>query len=95
MSDTERRRRGVVCGLITQLIKLKTRIDQPETLSHARQMAQQLQGLDTEFKQHNYVLVELIEKEKDLEKEQKVLHEHKDEISELTEMLIASCTPHF
>ena len=103
MTDTERyhrRRRGVVRGMITRLttrfVDLKLKIEQPETLSHTRQMAQRLRSLDSEFKQHHFAIVDLIERDEDLDKEQNVLDDYEDQISDLTvaiEMLISECTP--
>ena len=95
-----RRRRGVVRGSITRLrsrlSELKGKTDELDTPSHARRMAQRLETLDSEFKNHHYVIIESLEREEDLTREQNILDEHDEEIAQLSvsiEMLIASCPP--
>ena len=95
---TLRRRRGVVRASITRLRSrlrdLQDNIDQPETPNHARLMIQRLQSLDSEFKGHHYTVIESLESEEDLTREQNVLDEHDEEIAHLSvaiEMLVVSC----
>ena len=94
-----RRKRGVVRGQVTRirtrLSQLRKETDDPQTvLTHARRMASRLDELDTEFKKHHFTLVELIEKEDDVDSEQIVLDEHEDIVADLTiqvEQLITFC----
>ena len=95
-----RRQRGVVRGSITRLrsrlSELKGKTDELDMPSHARRMAQRLETLDSEFKNHHYAIIESLEREEDLAREQNVLDEHDEEKAQLSvsiEMLIASCPP--
>ena len=89
------RRRGVVRGSITRLrsrlSELKGKTDELDSPSHARQMAQRLETLDSEFKNHHYAIIEALEREEDLIREQNVLDDHDEEIAQLSvfiEMLV-------
>ena len=103
MSDelrTVKRKRGVLRGQITRirtrLTQLSAKTDEPQTVSHARRMANKLEELDVEFKSHHYALVELIKSDKDLAREQAILDEHENEFADLViqvEELISSCNP--
>ena len=95
-----RRRRGVVRGSITRiktkLRDLQRKEDQSHTPSYARQMAQRLESLNSEFKNIHYSIVELLESEEDRAREQTNLDEVDDEIAELLvaiETLVSSSTP--
>ena len=85
--------RGQVTRIRTRLAQLNAKEDEPETSSHAWRMATRLEDLDAEFKIHHLALVDLIESDDELEKEQGVLDEHEDQVADLVvriERLISS-----
>ena len=74
------RRRGIVrvsiTRLATRLSEYEGKTDQPSTLDRAHHMSQRLNDLDSEFKCHHCVLVDLIDDEEGVLREQKILDEH-------------------
>ena len=84
-----RRRRGVVRSSITRLEKrikeLEGIADQPATADHARELTSKLESLTEDFKQHHLELLDLIGDEdwEALEKEQDILDEHDDIVSDM------------
>ncbi len=102
MSEQERvrirRKRGIVCASTTQLKTkirdLEDKTDDPDTHAHTRRILQKLEALDCEFKDIHYSLVELLEVEDDLQREQTILDEHDDDMVQLSigvEHLLSSC----
>ena len=94
-----RRRRGASRGSVTRLTKklkdLEGRAGNPATLAAAQQMKKSLENVDVAFKTHHFSLIELIEADADLEKEQEVLDAHDELVDDLlirTDRLILSCT---
>ena len=94
-----RRRRGASRGSVTRLTKklkdLEGRAGNPATLAAAQQMKKSLENVDAAFKTHHFSLIELIEADADLEKEQEVLDAHDELVDDLlirTDRLILSCT---
>ena len=93
-----RRRRGVARGSITR-IKTKVRglrdkEDKSDVPNHARMLIRQLESLITEYKDLHYSIVEQLTSDEDLDREQVVLDEADDYVSDLQvalEMLLASC----
>lgn len=75
-----RKRRGVVRASITRLgtrlRELEETADQPRTPDHTRQL---LQSLNEDFKKHHFELIDKVDSDEALEKEQTVLAKH-DEI---------------
>ena len=93
-----RRRRGVtrasITRLGTRLKDLEGRVDQADTLALAQQAKQKLEKLDSDFKLRHYDLIDVVENEEVLRKEQETLDEHDDDIALLTirvQQLIISC----
>ena len=94
-----RKRRGVVRASITKLsgrVKdLEAKTDQESTLDLAQQTQQRLERLDAEFKEHHYGLIDAINGEEALRREQDTLDEHDDTLSGLSlriQQLITACT---
>ena len=94
-----RKRRGVVRASITRLTgrikELESKADQPTTIDLARQTKDKLKSLDSEFKVHHYAVVDVIDDETALQKEQEILDEHDDDLSLLAvrlQTLITACS---
>ncbi len=92
MSEQERirirRKRGIVRAsttrIKTKIRDLEDKTDDPDTHAHARRILQKLEALDCEFKDIHYSLVELLEEEDDLQREQTILDEHDDDMVQLS-----------
>ena len=84
---TLRKRRGVVRASITRLgtrlKELEETSDQPRTPDHARQLLTKLQSLDEDFKKHHFELIDIIDGDEDLEREQSI-DKHDDDITSLS-----------
>ena len=96
---TLRKRRGVVRASITRLSSrlkdLESKVEQPTTLDHAQRMSKKLDTLDSEFKVHHYALIDLIDDDESLGKEQAALDEHDDDVAALAariNLLITACS---
>ena len=94
-----RKRRGVarasVTRLSTRLKDLEGNPGESTTLDLAQRMTQKLDALDAEFRTHHHALIDLIDDEETLEKEQTTLDEHDDFAAELSvriKRLISACT---
>ena len=85
--STHRRWRGVakasITRLTTRLKGLESDISQPATVDHARRMQLKLDSLNADFRRHHRDIVDLIDDEDSLCKEQEVLDEHDAVIAEL------------
>ena len=91
--SAQRRKRGVIRGSLT---RLRTKIqelksarpgDLDTVAACARRISIRLKDLDSEFQTHHIALVELLEGEEDLVKEQKILDQHDNEISDVAESI--------
>jgi hypothetical protein len=93
--STLRKRRGVtrssITRLGTRLQELESTSDQPNTPSHATQLATKLEVLDADFKSSHLQIVDLIEDEEDLEKEQDTLDQHDDKVADFQLRLQRLC----
>ncbi len=82
-----RRRRGVtrasITRLETRLNELEGLIQQPSNVEHARQLAAKLETLDAEFKLYHFQIVDLLDDEEQLEREQEALDNHDDHVLDL------------
>ena len=94
-----RKRRGVVRGAITRfysrLDELEAKAHDDDTLGFTQQAKLRLKQLDSEFKTHHYDLVDVINGEEALEREQAIFDEHDDHVALLSlriQKLIAVCT---
>ena len=83
--STLRKRRGVLRGSIT---RIDTRIQeledngaQPDTFDRAQQLITKLEALDRDFKKLHMQVVDHLDQEEELEKEQLVLDDHDDKVS--------------
>ena len=92
-----RRRRGVSHDFLSGLEKIIALIEEKETLSSAdrialQRLAKKIESLDEEFKNQHFVLVELLDQEDDLTKEQAALDKHDDQVADLSDRAIeATC----
>ena len=62
---------------------LESKMDQPSTLKFVERMSQQLESLDSVFKEQHYKLVDLINNDETLQKEQQILDDHNNEVTYL------------
>ena len=95
-----KKRRGVARASLTRLgnrIKdLEGGDTEPKTLELAQRMSQKLSDLDTEFRTHHHALVDLIDDEETLAREQETLDAHDDLVAELAvrvKQVIAASSP--
>ena len=94
-----RRKHGVVHASVTKLATkldvLEGQVSDSYVTDHAQRLASKLESLDAKFKVHDYSVIELIKSEKDLEREQDILDQHDDTVSELgvcVKKLISVCS---
>ena len=75
-----RRRRGVtrasVTRLVTKVREAEARKDEPGISNLAQKLLKKLESLDSDLKTHHSAIIDLVEKEDDLEREQDVLDLH-------------------
>ena len=95
-----KKRRGVARASLTRLSNRLKELDgeagEHKTLELAQRMLQKLTDLDSEFRSHHHSLVDLIDDEETLAREQDVLDTHDDLIAELTvrvKQIIATLSP--
>ena len=85
--STLRKKRGVVRASITRLTNrlrdLERDADRPATLDLARGMACKIDALDSDFRAHHHALIDLIDDEDTLQREQTTLDDHDDFVAEL------------
>ena len=78
--STARKRRGIARGSVTRLTNrlkdLESRPSDPSTLTLAQQMLKNVEMLNSDFKTHYLALIDLLEEEEALQKEQEILDEH-------------------
>ena len=98
----QRKRRGVVKASITRLgsrlKELESKVEEPATHDHAQRLATRLDTLDADFKTHHFALIDLIDDEETLGKEQEALDQHDDDVTTLAVCLqqlitVSSTTP--
>ena len=98
LSNGRKKRRTVkasITRLLTRVGELETAVDQADTLDHAQRSLIRLETLNSEYKVHHLALIDLIEDEAILQREQENLDNHDDIVSDLSvriQMLINSCT---
>ena len=83
-----RKRRGVVRASITRLgnrlKELEGSPDLPNIAEHAQQLTSKLESLDSEFRVHHLQLIDLIDDDPTLEKEQDTLDKLDDDVTSLS-----------
>ena len=92
--SNKRKKRGVVKASIT---RLNTRLAAVERLpdSEVRRLTSRLQALVEEFKVHHCDIIDLLDDDDELEREQEVFDNHDDEVAQLTaclEKLVSTCS---
>ena len=96
--SSNRKKRAVTRASITRLRSRLTELEvSPEAgnLDSARLLASRLQALDAEYKVHHYAIINHLDDEPALQREQEVLDEHDDEMAQLdvrVEKLITTCS---
>ena len=93
-----RRRRGVVKASITKLTDRVLDLESRVALSHtdrleAKRFQERLTNLDAEFRMYHLAVVDLLEEEGDLAKEQADLDDHDDRVTDLLRRLTHLATP--
>ena len=95
-----KKRRGVarasLTRLNTRLKDLEGDAGEPKTLELAQRFSQKLSDLDSEFRTHHHALIDLIDDEETLAKEQETLDAHDDLVAELSvrvKQVIAASSP--
>ena len=93
-----RRRRGVVKASITKLTDRVEDLELRVALSHtdrleAKRFQERLTNLDAEFRMYHLAVVDLLEEEGDLAKEQADLDDHDDRVTDLLRRLTHLATP--
>ena len=91
-----RKRRGVVRASVTRtgarLKDLEDTKDHPDTPAHAQLLVAKLESLDVDFKNLHLQIVDLLDDEEELEREQLVLDSHDDKVSMQMHILQQLCT---
>ena len=80
-----KQRKGVTRASIThvgtRLQDLEAKRDQPDTPAAAQQLCSKLRAIDAEFKTIHFQIVDLLDKDEDLNREQVIFDEHEDRVS--------------
>ena len=89
--------RASLTRLAARISELESKVREPTTPSLARQTAQKLETLDSEFKAHHFTVIDALDDEDTdgLEKEQEILDAHDDDVASLTsriERLLETCS---
>ena len=71
--------RASITRLATRVRDVEGRVDRDDTQELAKQAKQKLEKLDVDFKTHNYNLINVIDDEDSLLREQVIIDEHDDE----------------
>ena len=95
-----KKRRGVACASLTRLANRVKELERnrrdPKTSDLAERTAKKLSELDTDFHAQHHALVDLIEGDEALEREQETLDAHDDLVTELSvqiKQIISSSSP--
>lgn len=85
---SQRRKRGATKASITRLHtkirEIEANTDAPDAHARASQISEKLKELGSTFKTQHFAILEIIENDKESEKEQEVLDRHDDEMTSLT-----------
>ncbi len=96
--SSSRKKRGVVRASTTHIRNKLAKLEGspgPDSLDFAQRLITRLETLDAEYKGHHYEIVDLLDDEDSLGREQEILDEHDDEMSRLTirvGKLITTCS---
>ena len=86
--------RASITRLTSRLKDLEKDADKPATLDLAQGMTRKLDSLDADFRTHHHAVVDVVDDEETLEREQTTLDEHDDVVAELAariEQLVSLC----
>ena len=85
--SSNRKKRGIVRGSVTRLrtrvSELEGSTDDTETADQARRLVTRLRTLAEEFKVHHYAVIDLLDDEGDLAKEQDIFDNFDDDVAQL------------
>ena len=94
-----RKKRGTIHASITKthtrVAELEERVADPETLDHVKRLTRRLQALMEEFKVHHFSVIDLLDDEEDLAREQEIFDIEDEEVNSLSlrmERLISTCS---
>ena len=94
-----RKKRGTIRASITKtrtrVAELEERVADPETLDHVKRLTRRLQALMEEFKVHHFSVIDLLDDEEDLAREQEIFDIEDEEVNSLSlrmERLISTCS---
>ena len=96
--SSNRKKRGVVRASITRLHSRLEEVEAagilPETADSARRLTKRLEALSAEFKGHHFAVIDLMDSEEDLGREQDIYDRQDEDINQLSirlEKLVSSC----
>ena len=96
--SSNRKKRGVVRASITKLgsrvTELEAATSLPDTVDHARRFTTRLESLAEEFKHHHFAVIDLLDEEVDLAREQETFDEQDEDVTQLAlrlERIVSSC----
>ena len=85
--STLKRRRGVSRAFITRLTtrvgEAEARKDNTRIADLSHKVKEKLESLDSDFMNHYFAIIDLLEEGSDLEREQTILDKHDDEVLHL------------
>ena len=73
--------------LTTRVREAETRKDDLGIADRSEKLKENLESLDTDFRNHHFAIIDLLKEESDLEREQTVLDQHNNEVLNLTTQL--------
>ena len=82
-----KKKRGVVKASITRLASRVDDVEHSSNVEDARRLTARLDSLVAEFKVHHYSIIDLLDKEDELEVQQEILDQHDDHVSQLAARL--------
>ena len=84
---TLKRRRGVsrasITWLTTRVGEAEARKDDPGIAALLHKLKEKLELFDSDFRNHHFMIINLLEEESNLEREQTILDKHEDEVFDL------------
>ena len=96
--SSNRKKRGVVRASITKLgsrvTELEAATSLPDTVDRARRFTTRLESLAEEFKHHHFAVIDLLDEEEDLAREQETFDEQDEDVTQLAlglERIVSSC----
>ena len=76
-----------ITHLTTRVREAEARKDDLGIANLSKKLKEKLESLDSDFRNHHFAIIDLLEEESDLEREQPILNQHDDEVLNLTTQL--------